>query len=118
MMPATTLPCVLDPNRSPSQDDPSSSTFWTAWIFRWLGDGNGWLKSPTCVAVCEKWTASAVMPLSVTATICGGTCAVPLLRRCRRQRPPPVQLASVVQARVGLFVQRSAPLPPPSIPSS
>src|SRR3989442_862160 len=80
MAPATTLPCVLLPNRTPSHVEPSSSTLWMACTFRWLGP-TGCRRSVTCVAVWENCAESTLSPLSVTATICGGTGAVPLLKR-------------------------------------
>src|SRR5439155_11849894 len=105
----------------------------------------GWVMSPTWVAVCENWTESAEIPLSVTATICGGTAAVSLLYLCSVHTPPgagpvqvpvpaPVQHAVgfpaathwlllvqslfVAQVRAGDCVHSSAPLPPPSTPTS
>src|SRR3989442_5602977 len=105
------------------------------------GGSIGWVRSVTWVTVWENCAESRLSPLSVTATICGGTGAVPLFRRCSVQTPPgvgPVQVPvpAPVQQAVGLpaathwtlfvqsllveqvllgdFVARSAPIPPPS----
>src|SRR6266568_9419319 len=66
----------------------------------------GCVMSVTCVSVCEKCTASVEIPLSVTATICGGTAAVSLLYFCNAHTPPgngPVQVPAPgpVQQAVG-----------------
>src|SRR5438093_3134437 len=144
MMPATTLPCVLAPESRASHDVPLSSTVRIACTLR-CAVPIGCVASVTCVSVCEKCTASVEIPLSVTATICGGTAAVSLLYLCSAQTPPgngpvqvpvvaPVQQAVglpaathwellvqsllVVQALTGDCVHSSAPLPPPSTPTS
>src|SRR6266850_3950455 len=145
MTPATMLPWVPLPDRVPSQLVPLSWTFWMACTFRWAALGMEWVMSPTWVAVCENCTESAEIPLSVTATICGGTAAVSLLYLCSVHTPPgagpvqvpvpaPVQHAVgfpaathwvllvqslfVAQVRVGDCVHSRAPLPPPSTPTS
>src|SRR5437879_5275084 len=144
MMPATTLPCVLAPESRESHDVPLSSTFWIECTLRWAGP-IPCVRSLTCVSDCEKCTASVEIPLSVTATICGGTAAVSLLYLCSVHTPPgdgpvqvpvpaPVQHAVgfpaathwllavqslfVAQALIGDCVHSSAPLPPPSTPTS
>src|SRR5436309_9836251 len=106
MMPATTLPCVLAPESRASHDVPLSSTVWIACTLR-CAVPIGCVASVTCVSVCEKCTASVEIPLSVTATICGGTAAVSLLYFCSAQTPPgngPVQVPVLapVQQAVGL----------------
>ena len=96
MAAATTLPWVPEPDSSASQVSPLSATAWIACSFRCRGP-TGFGIVVVCVAVCEKFGVSRLSPLSVTATICGGTASVPSLIRC----PSP-------------FVS----IPPPSTPMS
>src|SRR5439155_13169140 len=110
---ATMLPWLPDPCRIESQSLPLSRTGMIEWIFLCAGP-NGCVPSVTRVAVWAKLGVSALIPLSSTPTICGGTAAVPLLYFCSLQTPGAVQLASVVQTCDGLFVHRRAPLPLPS----
>ena len=141
---ATMLPWLPDPCRIESQSLPLSRTAMIEWIFRCAGP-NGCVPSVTRVAVWAKLGVSALIPLSSTPTICGGTAAVPLLYFCSAQTPPgngpvqvpvpaPVQQAVglpaathwellvqslfVAQVLTGLCVHSSAPLPPPSRPAS
>ena len=50
------------------------------WIFLCTGP-MGWPGAVTCVAVWEKLGVSALIPLSRTPTICGGTASEPSLTR-------------------------------------
>ena len=58
MAPATTLPCVWDPDRTPSQLLPESSTVWMEWILRWNFVPTGLLVESVWVADWENSTAS------------------------------------------------------------